>query len=177
MPACGGFQLPNYLSSDPMFFLWSEDHPGISYLQLSQGETTSSSYTAVVFDRWASNNWSQLVDRSWCDGCGLCKTSIATSQFSARLFIHRVREILRSFSCSFLFLCLLPGRSELGLVAANPFGNLPFNHQSASFAWNMEEENIRLWGICWLCLIAILSGCDQEVRWSEVVDGRGLRSD
>lgn len=58
-----------------------------SYLQLGQGETTSGSYTAVVLDRWASDNGSQLVNRSRSDCCSLRETSIAASKLSAGLVI------------------------------------------------------------------------------------------
>ena len=61
--------------------------PEISYLQLGQGETTSSSYTAVVLNRWATDDWSQLVNRSRCDCCSLRETSITTSELSAGLGI------------------------------------------------------------------------------------------
>jgi hypothetical protein len=58
-----------------------------SYLQLGQGETTSSSYTAVVLDGWASDNRSQLVNRSRSDCCSFRETSIAASELSAGLVI------------------------------------------------------------------------------------------
>ncbi len=58
-----------------------------SYLQLDQGETTSSSNTAVVLDRWASDNGSQLVNRSRGDCCSLRETSIAASELSAGLVV------------------------------------------------------------------------------------------
>ena len=89
----------------------------ILYLQFSQGEATSGSNTAVVLDSWASHNRSQLVNWSWGDGCRLRKTGIATSQLSAGLKIVS----LAFQCCSYI---ILPGRSEPGLVAANPFGNL-----------------------------------------------------
>jgi hypothetical protein len=62
--------------------------PEISYLQLGQGETTSSSYTAVVLDCWASDDGSQLVNRSGSDSCCLRKTGITASELSAGLGMY-----------------------------------------------------------------------------------------
>ena len=59
--------------------------PRNPYLQLSQGESTSSSYTAVVLDSWASDDWSQLVDWAGCDSCRLRKTGITASELTAWL--------------------------------------------------------------------------------------------
>lgn len=105
----------SYVLSEP----YKPDIPRIGYLQLLQGETTSSSYTSVVPDSWASDDRSQLVNWARCDGGSLCETGITASQLSARLLI-----VSFPFPCCFC-MYILPGRSELELVAANPFGNLP----------------------------------------------------
>jgi hypothetical protein len=97
----------------------------VSYLQFGEGETTSSSNTAVVLDGRASDDGSQLVDWSWRDGCSLCDTGVTTSQLAAGL--QNVRFPSPSFIC--IVRSGLPGRSERGLVAANPCGNLtPYQH-------------------------------------------------
>jgi hypothetical protein len=78
-----------------------------SYLQLGDGETTSSSNTAVVLDGWAADDWSQLVDWARSDSSSLGKTGIAASELAARLF-SKVR------SCSTFFpnpFSLLPSAS------------------------------------------------------------------
>jgi hypothetical protein len=58
-----------------------------SYLQLSEGETASSSYTTVVLDCWASDNGSQLVDWAGRDSCCFRETGIATSELAAGLYL------------------------------------------------------------------------------------------
>lgn len=43
----------------------------LSYLQLGDGETTSSAKTTVVFDGWASDSGSQFIDWARRDSCSL----------------------------------------------------------------------------------------------------------
>lgn len=56
-----------------------------SYLQLHQGESSTGAGAAVVLDGRASDNRSQLVDRSGRDGSGFGETSGSTSRFAAGL--------------------------------------------------------------------------------------------
>jgi len=42
-----------------------------SFLQFSKGETTAGPDTSVVFDGWASDDWSQLVNWARSNSCGL----------------------------------------------------------------------------------------------------------
>lgn len=49
------------------------------YLQFHQGETSTSSCATVVFDRWASDDGSELVDGSGSDGGSLGQTSSPSS--------------------------------------------------------------------------------------------------
>ena len=59
-----------------------------THLELSKRETTSGAQLHVVLDGRATNSWSELVDWTRSDLCGLCNTSIATSLLLARLFQH-----------------------------------------------------------------------------------------
>lgn len=58
----------------------------ISYLELSQSETTASADAAVVADGRASHNGSELVDRARSDGSSLGLTSSASPQLLTGLF-------------------------------------------------------------------------------------------
>lgn len=58
----------------------------VLYLQLLNGETTSSTNATVVLDGWATDDWSQLVNWARGDSCGLGKTSIAASELATWLF-------------------------------------------------------------------------------------------
>jgi len=51
----------------------------LDHLQLSESETTTGANATVVFNRWASDDWSKLVNGSRCDSSCLCLTSIAAS--------------------------------------------------------------------------------------------------
>jgi hypothetical protein len=136
-----------------------------SYLQFGEGETTSSSNTAVILDGRASDDRSQLVNWSWRDGCSLCDTGVTTSQLAAGLQNVRTLSTASSVLCG----AVLPGRSERGLVAANPCGNLL--KISILFAPYDGELSIRLCGICWLCLIAIVSRRRQLcLSWRSLLD-------
>ena len=53
----------------------------------------------------------------------------------------------------------LPGQSARARSAANPCGNLV--NVSDGHDTSERNEDSRLCGICWLCLIAIVSVCDQ----------------
>lgn len=57
----------------------------ISYLELSQGETTAGADTAVVLKGRASHNRSELVDRSGSEGSSLGLTSCASPRLLAGL--------------------------------------------------------------------------------------------
>ena len=57
----------------------------VVYLQLLEGETTSSTNAAVVLDGWATDDWSQLVNWARGDSCGLGETSIAASELATWL--------------------------------------------------------------------------------------------
>lgn len=66
---------------------WFLTHPRgrNSYLQLSQGEASTSALAAVVFDRRASDDRSEAVSGTRSDSSGLGKTSSAASRFAAGL--------------------------------------------------------------------------------------------
>lgn len=57
----------------------------ISYLQLSQGETTAGTDTAVVLDGRASHNGSEPVDGAGSDGGSLGLTGIPARDLLAGL--------------------------------------------------------------------------------------------
>ena len=57
----------------------------VSYLQLSQGETTAGTDTAVVLDGRASHNGSELVDGAGSDGGSLGLTGIPARDLLAGL--------------------------------------------------------------------------------------------
>lgn len=67
-----------------------------NYLQLLDGETTSGAGTAVVLDRWAADNWPQLVHWAGGNSGGLGETGIATSKLATWLLY-----VLDSFPTSF----------------------------------------------------------------------------
>ena len=75
-----------------------------SHLQLGDCETTSSTYTTVVLDRWGANNRSELVYWTRGDLSSLLETGIATSELSSGLEIVNLRMI-KSRSI------FIPGRS------------------------------------------------------------------
>lgn len=68
---------------------------GRIYLQLSQGETTASTNTAVVLDGGAAHNGTQLVDGTGSDGSGLGDTvltsAVLTTGLNWRMLVHQVR--------------------------------------------------------------------------------------
>jgi hypothetical protein len=55
------------------------------YLQLSEGETTASTNTAVVLDGRAPDNGTQLVDGARSNGGGLGDTGLTTAVLAAGL--------------------------------------------------------------------------------------------
>lgn len=55
------------------------------YLELSQGETTAGTDTAVVLDGGASHNGTQLVDRTGSNGSSLGDTVLTTTVLAAGL--------------------------------------------------------------------------------------------
>ena len=55
------------------------------YLELSQGETTAGTDTAVVLDGRASHNGTQLVDRTGSNGSSLGDTVLTTTVLTAGL--------------------------------------------------------------------------------------------
>ena len=57
-----------------------------TYLELSQGETTSSSESSVVSERRGADDGSKLVDRSGRKGGGLRATDRATTDLLSSLF-------------------------------------------------------------------------------------------
>jgi hypothetical protein len=56
-----------------------------AYLQLSERETTTSAHTTVVFDCWASDNGSELVDGTRSDLDSLLNTGRATCRLATGL--------------------------------------------------------------------------------------------
>ena len=56
------------------------------YLQLSQGETTAGTDTAVVLDGGASHNGTQLVDGTGSDGSGLSETVFTSAVLTTGLY-------------------------------------------------------------------------------------------
>lgn len=69
-----------------------------TYLQLSQGETTAGTDTAVVLDGRASHNGSQLVDGTGSDGGSLGLAGIPAGDLLAGLYlVQLVRQ------CSSIF--------------------------------------------------------------------------
>lgn len=57
-----------------------------SYLELSQGETTTGADAAVVLDGRASHNRSELVDGTRSDGSSLGLASVASRDLLAGLY-------------------------------------------------------------------------------------------
>lgn len=56
------------------------------YLQLENGETTSSSDPAIVLDSWGSDNRTKLVDGTRSNGGSFGETSLSTTMFAAGLY-------------------------------------------------------------------------------------------
>lgn len=54
-------------------------------LELGQGETSASSDLSVVLDGWASNHWSQGIDRLWGNLSGLGSSCLSSGQLLAWL--------------------------------------------------------------------------------------------
>lgn len=83
-----------------MFSRSNGSRQGRSYLQLSQGETTASTNTAVVLDGGAAHNGTQLVDGTGSDGSGLGDTvltsAVLTTGLNGRMLVHQVR--VKNFS-------------------------------------------------------------------------------
>lgn len=70
-----------------------------TYLQLSQGETTTGTDTAVVLDGRASHNGSELVDGAGSDGGSLGLTGISAGDLLAGLYVvHFVRSSSKFFA-------------------------------------------------------------------------------
>lgn len=55
------------------------------YLQLLQGESSTGSGTAVVLDRRASDDRSELIDGTRCDGSGFGQTILSAARLAAGL--------------------------------------------------------------------------------------------
>lgn len=72
----------------------------ISYLQLSERETTTSTNTAVVLDGWAADDRPQAVHWAWSDLSSLLLASIASALLAAGLY--RKFEVRTLSSCSAL---------------------------------------------------------------------------
>lgn len=64
------------------------------YLQLSEGETTASTNTAVVLDGRAPDNGTQLVDGARSNGGGLGDTGLTTAVLAAGLKIREKKRML-----------------------------------------------------------------------------------
>lgn len=123
---------------------------GLSYLQLSQGETTASTDTTVVLDARASHNRSELVDRTGGKGGSLSLASNTSRGLLAGLYSKNfksdsIRTIAKNccpltlrntcppLPCAFDFLSSgmgspyfesVPGRSGIEPGVASPFGSL-----------------------------------------------------
>jgi len=78
--------LRNSKSLSPIFFFMTREY----YLQLSQGETTTGTDTAVVLDGRASHNGTQLVHRTGSNGSSLSETSLTTTVLPAGLSQKKV---------------------------------------------------------------------------------------
>lgn len=123
----------------------------ISYLQLSNGEATTSANAAVVLDGRASHNRAQLVNWTGSNSSGLGETGLTTAVLAAGLyrskksqsvsctvpieicvsnpFISIIRRILISIVRMVIFVReekqeSVPGRSARGHDAASPCGSL-----------------------------------------------------
>lgn len=81
--------------------IWSPSPPvcTANYLKLLEGETTSGTDTAVVLDRWAADNWSQLIHWARGNSSGLGETCIAASELATWL-LWVLDFFLNSFSFS-----------------------------------------------------------------------------
>lgn len=122
---------------------------GSIYLQLSEGETTASTNTAVVLDGRAPDNGTQLVDGARSNGGGLSDTGLTTAVLAAGLKNSRKRMLVDPSSVEqkvFPFNAgrsrknrsarerkrffggwnrkVVPGRSAHAHDAANPCGSL-----------------------------------------------------
>lgn len=84
------FLRSNSVSTDRRFQL-----PGRIYLQLSEGETTASTNTAVVLDGRAPDNGTQLVDGARSNGGGLGDTGLTTAVLAAGLFVEKKAHVSR----------------------------------------------------------------------------------
>lgn len=60
------------------------------YLELSQGETTAGTDTAVVLDGRASHNGTQLVNRAGSNGSSLSETVLTTTVLTAGLESQKI---------------------------------------------------------------------------------------
>lgn len=108
-----------------------------THLQLSQGETTAGTDTAVVLDGGAADNGAQLVDGARSDGGGLSSAGVATGLLLAGL-IQNIR--VRNSVADHRRLC---------------------SHEERGITWSKctrtrRCQSLRKWlcGICWLCLMA-----------------------
>lgn len=63
------------------------------YLQLSKGETTASTDTAVVLDGRAAHNGAQLVNRTRSNSGGLSETGLTTAVLAARLLKQKKTHV------------------------------------------------------------------------------------
>ena len=121
--------------------------PGRIYLQLSEGETTASTNTAVVLDGRAPDNGTQLVDGARSNGGGLGDTGLTTAVLAAGLFeekkaqVSRPNPVEQNFPIQSRLVAedsfgrkmkgnfeggieVVPGRSAHAHDAANPCGSL-----------------------------------------------------
>ena len=58
---------------------------GLTYLELGEGETTTGTHSAVVFDTWATDNRAELIDWPWRNSYSFGVASISTTQLAAGL--------------------------------------------------------------------------------------------
>lgn len=144
-----------------------------SYLELSESEATAGADATVVLKGRASDDRPQLVDGAGSDGGSLCAAcQPAGDLLAGLLYRNRCQNqpiTLRISSLQFqLPKRVSPGRSVSGPDVANPCGNLyskisphcPFAvcRFVCRVIVGLEEFCSRLWGICWLCLIAWIRG-------------------
>lgn len=146
----------------------------ISYLELSQGETTAGADTAVVLKGRASHNRSELVDRSGSEGSSLGLTSCASPRLLAGLFHSQYLcakvnfqkiEMNRFFSSLLVGCIVIPGRSGFEPGAANPCGSL-LKESVPQILYHIVIRGwcgSRLLTSFWLCLIAC-SKSGQQMR-------------
>lgn len=152
----------------------------ISYLELSQGETTAGTDSAVVANGRASHNRSELVDGTRSDGSGLGLTSSASSELLAGLYQRSISRYLILRNCAKSRPVALDFLSLSYLVEVGAHPALPILAEICGRSQSLLCEVVvvcsmgrgcsRLLISFWLCLIAWRKKGQRRLsRWSRCI--------